>query len=157
MALPLPPAAVAAVTDSAWLGLLAAILISVALSLVHGYASITQRGNQIVSGVAINFIVAGSTVILGEAWFRPGRPHAGSSAADARFQPITFPCADAIRDVPIIGPIYSNLLSGTFHPDLCRLSRGAAQLVDPLPHPLRPAPSRRRRKSRARSTQPVSR
>ena len=41
--------AVAAVTQSVWMGLFAAILISIALSLVHGYASITQRGKQIVS------------------------------------------------------------------------------------------------------------
>lgn len=41
--------AAAAVTQSVWVGLGAAILVSVALSLVHGYASITQRGNQIVS------------------------------------------------------------------------------------------------------------
>ncbi len=105
--------AVAAVTGSVWLGLLAAVLISVLLSLVHGYASITQRGSQIVSGVAINFIVAGSTVILGEAWFRQG----GRTPAltdGARFSTIEFPFADAIRDVPFLGPIYSDLLSGHF-------------------------------------------
>ena len=37
----------------------AAILVSVVFALVHGFASITHRGNQIVSGVAINFIAAG--------------------------------------------------------------------------------------------------
>ena len=63
---------VAYITQSVTMGLLAAVLVSVLLSLVHGYASITQRGSQIVSGVAINFVVAGSTVILGEAWFRQG-------------------------------------------------------------------------------------
>src|ERR1044071_8406568 len=54
--------AAAAVTGSAWAGLGMAVLVSVALSLVHGFASITHRGNQIVSGVAINFIAAGSTI-----------------------------------------------------------------------------------------------
>lgn len=52
-------ACVAYLTNDAWLGLGAGILISVGLSLVHGFASITNRGNQIVSGVSINFIVAG--------------------------------------------------------------------------------------------------
>jgi len=56
----------------AFIGILAAIGISVFLSLVHGFASITHRGNQIVSGVAINFIAAGSTIILGQAWFSQG-------------------------------------------------------------------------------------
>jgi simple sugar transport system permease protein len=65
-------AAVAPLTGSAWLGLLAAILASVFLALVHGYASITQRGNQIVSGVAINFLAGGLTAFLGQAWFTQG-------------------------------------------------------------------------------------
>src|ERR1041384_333526 len=57
---------VAYLTQSVTMGLLAAILVSVLLGLVHGYATITQRGEQIVSAVAINFVVAGATVILGE-------------------------------------------------------------------------------------------
>jgi simple sugar transport system permease protein len=65
-------AAVASQVGSAWLGLAAAILASVFLALVHGYASITQRGNQIVSGVAINFLAGGLTAFLGQAWFRQG-------------------------------------------------------------------------------------
>ncbi|OJF92109.1 ABC transporter permease [Pararhizobium antarcticum] len=105
--------AVAAVTGSVGAGLLAAVLISVLLSLVHGFASITQRGSQIVSGVAINFIVAGSTVILGEAWFRQGG-RTPALSGDARFQTITFPFAEELRGVPIIGPIYADLLSGHF-------------------------------------------
>lgn len=105
--------AVAAVTGNVMMGLMAAVLISVLLSLVHGYASITQRGSQIVSGVAINFIVAGSTVILGEAWFRQGG-RTPALSGDARFQTVTLPFADAVRDVPFLGPIYSELLSGHF-------------------------------------------
>jgi simple sugar transport system permease protein len=65
-------AAAASVFHSAFLGLGMAILFSVAFAMVHGFASITHRGNQIVSGVAINFIAAGSTIILGQAWFQQG-------------------------------------------------------------------------------------
>jgi len=92
-------------------GLSAAVVVSIAMSLVHGVASITYRGNQIVSGVAINFIASGSTVILGQAWFRQGGRTPSVSGA-ARFGDITFPFADAIRPVPIIGPIYANVISG---------------------------------------------
>ena len=104
-------AAAAAVSGSAWIGLSSAILISVFFALVHGFASITHRGNQIVSGVAINFIAAGSTIILGQAWFSQGgrTPSLGEAA---RFGAITLPGADAVRGVPILGPIYSELLSG---------------------------------------------
>ncbi|HVW54051.1 MAG TPA: ABC transporter permease [Rhizobiaceae bacterium] len=103
--------AAAAVSGSAWVGLAAAILVSIGFSLVHGFASITHRGDQIVSGVAINFIAAGSTVILGQAWFQQGGRTPSVSGA-ARFNAITLPGADSFGHVPIIGPIYANLLSG---------------------------------------------
>jgi general nucleoside transport system permease protein len=65
-------AAAASATDSAWIGLAAGIGASVALSLVHGFASISQRGNQIVSGVAIHMLAAGLTAIIGNAWYGQG-------------------------------------------------------------------------------------
>ena len=104
-------AAAAAVFGSAWIGLGIAILVAIFLALVHGFASITHRGNQIVSGVAINFIAAGSTIILGQAWFNQGG-RTPSLPPEARFGAITLPGADALRDVPLIGQLYSGLLSG---------------------------------------------
>lgn len=103
--------AAAAVSGSAWVGLAAAVVVSMFFALVHGFASITHRGNQIVSGVAINFIAAGSTVILGQAWFSQGgrTPLLGP---DGRFGSLTLPFADSVADIPILGPIYSGLLSG---------------------------------------------
>ncbi|HMM64243.1 MAG TPA: ABC transporter permease [Mesorhizobium sp.] len=104
-------AAAAAVFHSAWIGLGTAVLVSVAFALVHGFASITHRGNQIVSGVAINFIAAGSTIILGQAWFQQGG-RTPALAPGERFEAITFPGANALRDVPVVGPIYAQLISG---------------------------------------------
>lgn len=104
-------AAAAAVYGSAWIGLVMAVLVSVGLALVHGFASITHRGNQIVSGVAINFIAAGSTIILGQAWFNQGG-RTPSLPAEGRFGAITLPFAEQLRDVPVVGQIYSGLLSG---------------------------------------------
>ena len=98
-------------TLPAWAGLLSGIVISIALSLVHGFASITNRGNQIVSGVAINFIAAGITIVLGQAWYRQGG-RTPQLTSDARFQPITLWGAETIRDVPVIGPLYANVISG---------------------------------------------
>ena len=96
---------------AAWLGLLAAITASVAFALVHGFASITHRGNQIVSGVAINFLASGLTAVLGNAWFGQGgrTPQLDNSA---RFDPIIFPPADQFEHVPILGVIYGRLISG---------------------------------------------
>ncbi|WP_299475230.1 ABC transporter permease [uncultured Roseibium sp.] len=102
--------AVAYITANAWLGLMAGIAVSVSLGLLHGFASISNRGNQIVSGVAINFLAAGLTALLGQTWFRqggrtPALPEGG------RFTDIAWPFAEQIRDVPVIGPIYTELLS----------------------------------------------
>ncbi|MBL0935223.1 MAG: ABC transporter permease [Rhizobiaceae bacterium] len=104
-------AAAAAVYGSAWLGLVFAVMVSVALALVHGFASITNRGNQIVSGVAINFIAAGTTVILGQAWFAQGG-RTPSLGGEQRFGGIVLPFAETARDIPIVGYIYAELISG---------------------------------------------
>ncbi len=104
-------AAVAAMTGSVWIGLAAGITASVALSLVHGVASITFRGNQLISGVAINFLAAGLTVVIAENWFRLGG-RTPALSGDARFSRITLPYSEQVAAVPVIGPIYSVLLSG---------------------------------------------
>ncbi|MDU9005871.1 ABC transporter permease [Sedimentitalea todarodis] len=104
-------AAVAAVSGSVWLGLLAGIAASLVLSALHGLASITFRGNQLISGVAINFLAAGMTVLIAQDWFGQGG-RTPSLMGGGRFEPLTFPFADAVADVPFIGPIYSELLSG---------------------------------------------
>ncbi|MBC9247336.1 ABC transporter permease [Paracoccus sp. 11-3] len=104
-------ASVAYVTGSAWLGLLAGIGGSLGLSLIHGVASITFMGNQLISGVAINFLASGLTVLLGQKIFGLGG-RTPSLEGPARFSEITLPFADSIRNAPIIGPIYADLISG---------------------------------------------
>ena len=104
-------AAVASVTGSVWVGLLAGIGASLALSAIHGLASITFRGNQLISGVAINFLAAGLTVVIAQDWFSQGGRTPQLSGA-ARFNSIELPFATALRDVPVLGPIYADLISG---------------------------------------------
>jgi ABC-type uncharacterized transport system permease subunit len=105
-------AAVAAIsTGSAMLGLLAGISVSILLSLVHGYAAIAQRGNQIVSGVAINMLAVGLTAVLGHAWYREGG-RTPPVAQSQRFLPIDLPFADQVGAIPVLGGIYKQLLSG---------------------------------------------
>jgi len=102
---------VAATTGSVWLALLAAIAASVALGLVHGFACITHRGNQVVSGLAINILASGLTVVLGIAWFARGG-QTPSLARDARFLPIELPFADAASAIPVVGRFYADVVSG---------------------------------------------
>lgn len=104
-------ASVAYVTGNAWLGLCAGIAGSLALSMIHGLASITFMGNQLISGVAINFLASGLTVLLGQKIFALGG-RTPSLAGTARFGEIKLPLVDTLRDVPIIGPVYAELISG---------------------------------------------
>lgn len=104
-------ATVAALTGSAWLALASAVLISMSLALLHGFACITHRGDHVVSGVAINILVAGLTIVLGNAWFRQGG-QTPSLPADARFMSLEFPGAEAMAEVPLIGQAYAELISG---------------------------------------------
>lgn len=105
-------AVAAFVTGSAWAGLGAGILSAVALSLVHGFATITWRGNQIVSGVAINMLAAGLTVILGNAWYSQGGRTPSLEGA-ARFPDLALPFGGWLRtNLPIAGPLYDEVVSG---------------------------------------------
>ncbi len=80
-------AATAHLTGSAWIGMAAAIGAATALALVHAIACVTLRGNQVVSGMAINVLAAGLTATLALAWFQQGGQTPALSGA-ARFTPV---------------------------------------------------------------------
>lgn len=104
-------AAVAYVTQNVWLGLMAGIAASLALSLLHGVASITFRGNQLISGVAINVLASGATVLIGQRWFQLGGRTPALDGA-ARFDPITLPGVETLSRIPVLGDIYARFISG---------------------------------------------
>jgi ABC-type uncharacterized transport system permease subunit len=85
-------AATSAVTGSAWAGVAAAIISAEVMALLHGFACITHRGNQVVSGVAINIIAAGLTVVWGTAWFNRGG-QTPPLVGDQRLLPLLLPNA----------------------------------------------------------------
>jgi simple sugar transport system permease protein len=104
-------AAAATFTGSAWIGLLAGVAATIFISLIHGYASIDQRANQIVSGTAINMVADGMTALIGNAiWSQGGRTP--QLPDEALFHPIDLPFAEALTPVPALGPIYRYLISG---------------------------------------------
>ena len=108
-------AAVAFTSGNVWVGMLAGIGASLVLSLIHGIASITFRGNQLISGVAINFLASGLTVLIAQDWFRQGG-RTPSLVGSARFEPIHLPGAlTSVREVADASPlmqVYSELISG---------------------------------------------
>ncbi|MBP2229333.1 simple sugar transport system permease protein [Azospirillum agricola] len=105
-------AAAASATGNPWLGLLAAIAAGVALALVHGFACVTHHGNQVVSGMAINILVAGLAPSLAYAWFQQGgqTPQLPSSA---RLPSVELPGGEALSGVPVLGAVWRELIDGT--------------------------------------------
>ncbi|NJS39937.1 MAG: ABC transporter permease [Rhodobacteraceae bacterium] len=106
-------ASVAFLTGSVWIGLLAGIGASLLFAAIHGIASITFRGNQLISGVALNFLASGLTVLVATALFQQGgRTPPLSVEAGSRFDELTLPFAEALKDMPVIGPLYYEVISG---------------------------------------------
>jgi len=103
--------ALGAVTGSPWLALSGAIAISIVLALLHGFACITHKGDQVVSGLAINVLASGLTIVLGIAWFSQGG-QTPSLQASARFMPMELPFIESIAQVPFIGTFFSKVVSG---------------------------------------------
>jgi len=104
-------AVVAALTGSPWSGLAAAVVVGSMMSLLHGFACISHRGDQVVSGVALNIVASGLTVVLGNAWFHRGGETPQLDAAQ-RFMPLPFPGTENISHMPLLGPIYAKVISG---------------------------------------------
>jgi simple sugar transport system permease protein len=105
-------AAVAWTTGNPWLGLLAAMAAGVALALVHGFACVTHAGNQVVSGMAINILVAGLAPTLAFAWFQQGG-QTPLLPASARLPNIHLPGVETLRPIPVLGPLYEVVLDDT--------------------------------------------
>jgi general nucleoside transport system permease protein len=104
-------ASVAFLTGSVWLGLLAGIGASLVLAAIHGIASITFRGNQLIAGVALNFLASGITVLIAERLFGQGGRTPPLEGA-ARFTPITLPFTEEARAIPYLGDLYADVISG---------------------------------------------
>jgi len=104
-------AAVASTSGSPWLGVFAAMFASVVLALVHGFACITHKGNQVVSGLAVNILASGLTVTVGIALFRQGGQTPPLASVE-RFRPIEWWFVDDFDSIPVLGNIYREMISG---------------------------------------------
>ena len=104
-------AAVAYATQNIWLGLAAGISASLVLSIIHGAASITFRGNQLISGVAINFLASGLTILIAQAWFEQGG-RTPSLPADVRLGEWGLGLGELIEPIPIVGPLIAEIILG---------------------------------------------
>ena len=104
-------AAAAGLSGSPWIGVAAAIGVAVLFAAAHGFACITQHGEQIISGLAMNILASGLTVVVGIALFQQGGQTPALGPAE-RFGAIRLPGVDAVARVPVAGPLYAELISG---------------------------------------------
>jgi general nucleoside transport system permease protein len=71
-------------TGNVWVGVAFAVLAGLSLALLHAFASITLRTDQVVSGTAINILATGLTGFLMEVIFG----HPGTTNPVARLRPV---------------------------------------------------------------------
>ena len=100
-----------AVTGSITLALAAALVVGVALSMLHGYGCVSHRGDQVVMGMAITMTAAGLTVVLGIAWFHTGGQTPPLPDA-VRYSPWFGSAVPALNAVPLVGPVLALALLG---------------------------------------------
>ena len=84
---------------------------SLALAGLHGFAAIIYRGNQLISGVAVNFLAAGLSVLIAQSWFGLGGRTPALQGIE-RFRPIELPFSEAVSDIPFLGALYAGFFSG---------------------------------------------
>ena len=103
-------AAVAYVTQNPFYGMAAGIAVSVALVMVQAFVSITQKGNQLVAGIAINIAMSGLTFVLAQYFFQQGgrTPDLGQ----ARLFDVLLPGTQALAGIPFVGWFYGHVIGG---------------------------------------------
>jgi len=103
-------AAVAYSTQNVWFGIGAGIAVSVALAMLQGYVSITQKGNQLVCGIAINIAMSGLTFVVAQYFYQQGgrTPDLGH----ARLFDVVLPGTAAVANIPGLGWFYGHLIGG---------------------------------------------
>jgi len=84
-------------TGNPWLGLLAAVLVGMLLSSLHGFVCIGLRANQVVSGLALTMLGLGISGLWGKPYI--GRP------LPIRMSRINIP---GLSDMPVLGSILFN-------------------------------------------------
>ena len=82
-------------TGNPWLGLVGAGLVGALLALLHAFVTITLRADQVVSGLALSFLGAGMSAVLGASLVEEHQV--------ARLPNFNIPY---LSDIPWLGPIF---------------------------------------------------
>lgn len=91
-----------------WIGLLVGIMAGMVFSLLHAFASVHLKADQVISGTALNILAGGLTVYLCQIIFNQQRTRAFSSG----LRKITVPL---LEKIPLIGPPLFREIYPTFY------------------------------------------
>jgi general nucleoside transport system permease protein len=90
-------------SESAWVGVLVALLVGGGMALIHAFLTISLRADQVVSGLALTMFGAGLASFLGQRLGAGGTPLVG--LIGPRFRPVAIP---GLSEIPLIGPMLFN-------------------------------------------------
>ena len=82
-----------------WISIIAAMIISALFALIHAVASITFRADQVVSGVAINFLALGIGLFLTKQWYDKGQ----TAMVERPFYTTDIP---GFSKIPVVGDLF---------------------------------------------------
>lgn len=101
-------AVVTLATHNPWIGLLAAVVAGILFALPHAVASITFKADQVVSGVAINFLALGVSVYLVKSLYN------GAAQTPTVKETLTRLPIPGLDQIPVIGPALFNAFPTTY-------------------------------------------
>jgi general nucleoside transport system permease protein len=90
-------------SESAWVGVLVALLAGGSMALIHAFLTISLRADQVVSGLALTMFGTGLASFLGQRLGTGGTPLVG--LIGPRFRPVAIP---VLSDIPVIGTMLFN-------------------------------------------------
>jgi len=82
-------------TQDPWLGVMAAILAGMMISVIHAFASVSLQSNQVVSGLALTMLGLGMSSLA-------GKPYVGKSLV-TKMNTVAIPY---LVDIPVVGKIF---------------------------------------------------
>jgi ABC-type uncharacterized transport system permease subunit len=82
-------------TQNPWLGIMAAIMAGMMISVIHAFASVSLQSNQVVSGLALTMLGLGISSLA-------GKPYVGKSLVE-KMNTVAIPY---FSDIPIVGKIF---------------------------------------------------
>ncbi len=95
-------------TMSAWVAILVAAIVGALYSIIHAYISVDLKGDQIISGTALNMLSLGITIYLCQIIFKQQRTVSFRMGFIKSNVPL-------LKDIPIIGKLFFTNIYFTFY------------------------------------------